>query len=270
METRSIQHRDKRNASELDQQIPVCISSIQSNTKGFEQGQTGQGSHDDNNYPILADTTMVLRTPTDVHGNTNFTPSGELAFKKPKRADPSTHGERIFKTSGMENYRERLAAQGISQEASNLIANARRKSSLANYESSWRKWVSWCSGKQIDPVQCPLNHLLDFLASLFNSGFAYRTINNYRSAISAYHEYIDGKPIGKHPKVCTLVAGVFNQRPPQPRYCFIWDVEIVLKYVKTSLGKTEELSDKFLTYKVTILMALASASRGCGLHNLDN
>ena len=49
----------------------------------------------------------------------------------------------------------------------------------------------------------------------------YRTLNCLRSAISAYHVHIDGKSVGKHPKVCALLTGIFNQRPPQPRYFYM-------------------------------------------------
>ena len=42
--------------------------------------------------------------------------------------------------------------------------------------------------------------------------------------LSAHHVQIDGKSVGKHPKVCALLAGIFNQRSPQSRYVFIWDV----------------------------------------------
>ena len=67
-------------------------------------------------------------------------------------------------------------------------------------------------------------------------GLQYQTINSHRSAISAYHDYVDGKPVGKHARVCALLAGVFSQRPPQPRYTFAWDVEIVLVYFKTNMS----------------------------------
>ena len=37
-------------------------------------------------------------------------------------------------------------------------------------------------------------------------------------AISAFHEYNDGLPVGKHHLVCSLVSGVFSLRPHKPRY----------------------------------------------------
>ena len=52
------------------------------------------------------------------------------------------------------------------------------------------------------------------------------------TAISAYREYVDNIPVGQHPHVCALLKGMFNERPPQPRYIFIWDVQTVLDLVK--------------------------------------
>ena len=65
--------------------------------------------------------------------------------------------------------------------------------------------------------------MLEFLSSLFSEKLECRTINGDRSAISAYHEKVDGIPIGKHPKVYQLLSGVLNKRPPQPKYTVIWD-----------------------------------------------
>ena len=39
------------------------------------------------------------------------------------------------------------------------------------------------------------------------------TIECRRSAISAFHNYVDGKPVDQHPEVCSLVSGIFNNRP---------------------------------------------------------
>ena len=107
------------------------------------------------------------------------------------------------------------------------------------------------------------------MSQLFQNGLQYRTINNYRSAISAFHDHIQGKPVGEHPRICSLVAVVFNCRPPQPRYCFIWNVQAVIDFIKSEWGQNEDLSDKYLSYKLTMLLALTSASRVLGLQHLD-
>ena len=60
----------------------------------------------------------------------------------------------------------------------------------------------------------------------------YQTINAHRSAISACHNFINGEPTGKHPKMYALLTGIFNERPPQPQYTFIWNADVVLTHIK--------------------------------------
>ena len=84
-----------------------------------------------------------------------------------------------------------------------------------------KKWVSWCSEKQINPVTCSINFVFNFLGNLFENKYEYSTINSHRSAISAYHNLVEGKPVGQHISVCNLITGVFNKNPPKPKYTFI-------------------------------------------------
>ena len=82
-------------------------------------------------------------------------------------------------------------------------------------------------------------------------------------------DFFCGFSVGKHTRVCNLVAGVYNKRPSEPRYCFVWDVETVLRYLK-SLPVNKLLSTKMLTLKLTMLLALTSASRCSEIRHLDN
>ena len=60
------------------------------------------------------------------------------------------------------------------------------------------------------------------------------------------------------------MKGIGNERPPKPRYCKIWDVETILKFIK-SWGENTTLSNKHLTLKLTFLLAVTSAHRGSEL-----
>ena len=71
-----------------------------------------------------------------------------------------------------------------------------------------------------------------------------------------------------HPKLCALLKGVFNKRPPQPQYVFIWDVQIVINYIKSEWGYSEGPSDKLLALKFVMLMTLTLASRVSAIHHL--
>jgi hypothetical protein len=109
---------------------------------------------------------------------------------------------------------------------------------------------------------------LDFLAELFDQGLEYRTIGVIRSSISAYHETVDGQNIGDHPLVRKLMSGVDVQRPPQPRYPIIWDVEVVLNHLRV-LPEEDKLSLSMLSHKTAMLLALATVSRASELQLLD-
>ena len=74
-----------------------------------------------------------------------------------------------------------------------------------------------CSERKIDPFCSNINQILEYLSQIFQNGLQYRTINNYRSEISAFDDQIQGTPVREQPRVCSLVASVFHSRSPQPR-----------------------------------------------------
>ena len=109
---------------------------------------------------------------------------------------------------------------------------------------------------------------MEFLAAIFDEGREHSTINGARSAISAYHVHVSNKPVGEHPLICSLVKGVSNRRPPKPRYCSTWDINTVLRYV-IKLGQNSDLSNRDLSLKTALLLAITSAHRGKELHLLS-
>ena len=110
--------------------------------------------------------------------------------------------------------------------------------------------------------------IVNYLTERFHKGDSYRTLNSRRSAISAYHITVEGEKVGQHSLVRKLLKALFNARPPQPRYVIQWDVDQVLQYIK-SLGPNSTLSDKDLSFTVTMFMALTSAGRSSELNALD-
>ena len=105
---------------------------------------------------------------------------------------------------------------------------------------------------------------MNFLATRFDLGREYRSLNVYRLAISATHPRIQGFNVGQHPLVVQLLKGIHNSRPPMPRNINTWDVEKVTQYL-ASLGPNEQLTLKQLSKKLVVLLALSSAERGSEL-----
>ena len=120
----------------------------------------------------------------------------------------------------------------------------------------------------MDPLSAPVSEVLEFLLEQFESGKQYRTINVIQSAISMTHEEVDGTRVGQHHLVSRFLRGVFNCRPPALKYSFMWDVDIVLSYLK-DLPNNESLSFQMLTHKLAMLLALSNADRASDLAALD-
>ena len=96
-------------------------------------------------------------------------------------------------------------------------------------------WANWWDKQQVDAFRCDLMKILDYLAFLFEKEYEYRTIGCHRSTstVSAFHDYTNGKRVGQYPEVFAPVSGIFNNRPSQPRYMFVWSVESVINYTKS-------------------------------------
>jgi len=75
--------------------------------------------------------------------------------------------------SCLETIQHRQQAAGISSEAFQLLAAGWSKGTNTTYESAWRRWDSWCSQRQIDPISCAVQPFLEFLTGLFKEGLEY-------------------------------------------------------------------------------------------------
>lgn len=68
--------------------------------------------------------------------------------------------------------------------------------------------------------------------------------------------------------VVRLLQGMFNQRPPAPRYQEIWDVGLVVKFIQDG-QPTVNLSLKELSKRTVTLLALCNAGRASDIQALD-
>ena len=144
-------------------------------------------------------------------------------------------------TGRMEYLRCRYSNQALSESTSSLMLKSWRSKTNKSYDALFGRWTSWCEERGSDPVSGPVTEVANFLASLFEAGYQYNSLNAYRSAISSIHDKVDGLDIGQHPTITKLLKGAYNERPPFPRYTSTWDVQKVLDYV-TSLGVNGNLS----------------------------
>ena len=258
LENRSLQQVTGCFSGMLDTSTRVCFSTILPHRENSLESKF-RWCNNSIDHSILANSGLVSAAAPVVSSKPyTFTSECRSSIKSSGRVSSSTVKSKSS-FSGLDSFRDKLKADGISEKTAGLITAARRKGTLSHYQSAWNKWDSWCNRRQIDSVRCPLNLVLEFLSDSFDEGLEYNTIAGYRSAISAYHDPIDGNAVGKHPLVSSLLTGIYNKRFPQPKYTFIWDVERVVIYLSSI--NTNNISDKMLTLKLTMLLALVSAAR---------
>ena len=245
----------------------LCIPPILHDTKMPCQSAEGGGRHSYNN-PSMAESTILPSAPGNVCGLSNTAAPSDGSITSPGGTTAPTNSKRDSKISGVENLRRSTEMQGFSTQASELLMSAWRKGTQSAYNYCWKQWHSWCDKRKIDPFCASLEHITNFLAELYEQGYEYRTINNYRSAISAFHPEIGGMKVGQTNTIKQLMTGIFNSKPPLPRYTETWDVDQVLKHL-VNLEENNSLSLKVLSHKLVTLMALTSASRSSALHKLD-
>lgn len=86
--------------------------------------------------------------------------------------------------------------------------------------------------------------------------------------LSSFMSVNQEKTVGQWALVKRFLKGIFNLKPSLPRYQRTWDVEVVLKYLKT-LTPVYMLSLRVLSYKLVTLLLLLTGQRLQTIHSLD-
>jgi len=108
-----------------------------------------------------------------------------------------------------------------------------------------------------------INMILDFLATLFNSGIGYTA----RSALSSFLMLNEQVSVGNNTLVKRFMRGFVLLKPSLPRYNFTCDVSIFLNYLQTL--SNDSLTLKQMTLKLCALLSLLTAQRLQSIHLID-
>ena len=175
---------------------------------------------------------------------------------------PRAHLSPAFKvsTSGLSLVRESLSEKGFREQTLQIIMASWRDSTQKQYAGYLQKWQRFCCGLKVDTFSPPVEEVLHFLTELFEANCGYSALNTARSALSTFIVLPGNISVGNHPLVTRFMKGVFQSRPTFLKYTKIWDVNVVLSFMKTQ-SPVAKLSLKDLTYKVTTMLMLLSGQR---------
>ena len=145
----------------------------------------------------------------------------------------------------------------LSDGAKNLIDKATRGSTKTKYKCIVKKWQTYCSELRISTT-ATTNSFANFMAREFDQKHSYSYIRGFTAPLVEYTKDVDWVIIQK------LKKGMHNLRPPQPKYCAIWDVNMVLTWL--SAMRTDTLM--FLSQKLSTLLMVLSGNRVNMLSNM--
>lgn len=159
----------------MDGQASVCLPSILSNTELSSQSRERRGGANNCNSIVQDSSFLPSSSENDGERSNSLAPLRQFAIVT-RGEDPSTNSEQDIKISGVENFKRSKQVQGISGDATRLLAAAWRKGTQSAYNTCWGHWCSWCTEKQIDPFCASVEQIPNFLTYLFEKGYEYRTI----------------------------------------------------------------------------------------------
>ncbi len=119
----------------------------------------------------------------------------------------------VMEAVGVAPEGARLIASGLSTEVVETILQSRAPSTRKLYGLKWRLFTSWCGDHQLDPVNCPIGTVLEFLQARFSAGLSHSTLRVYVAAIASYHAPMGGQSVGKDPLIIRFLRGVLRLRP---------------------------------------------------------
>ena len=266
LETRSTGNRNRCLHSELDRNQRICFPTNMPHKQMSEQSVGGTNTTD-HNYAYVARSAMVCKTSTDVHRRPDTAPANAGPVERPHRRKSSSSDGKRNDNSGMESVRQNARNPKLSTRAKTLLGQKLAPRTRKTYESPWKRWCCWCNQQSLDPISTSVENVANFIAEE-QTRLSYSALNTTRSAISAYHDKVDGVPVGQHELIKDIMECAYKNKPSLPKYKSTWDVNKVLQFIK-ELGPNAGLDLRTLTLKLTMLMSLVSADRGQELQVLD-
>lgn len=97
------------------------------------------------------------------------------------------------------------------------------------YALKWRAFTSWCRSHLLDPVNCLVGTVLEFLQDRLTAGLSPSTLKVHVAAIAAYDTPLGGMSVRRHPWVTLFLCGTLRLRPVARTMVPAGDLAAVLK-----------------------------------------
>ncbi len=245
-------HRCVRPPVDECQSVRVSANKADSSSTMQSKGEQCQSpSHS----PILALPDLVLGANSPLV-SVPLGDSDQAGLAVPASGQDLASSTRALEVVGMAHTGPRALMDILPVEVQETSARAPATRKL--YSSKWGVFESWCLARAIDPVNCPVGPVLEFLQERLTAGASATTLRVYVAVIAARRE-LDEIHLGRHRMVSAFMRGVRRLRLVRPTSVPSWDLSVVLEGLVTApFEPLESASERILTLKVTLLLALTS------------
>ncbi len=192
-------------------------------------------------------------------------PSWRASSGAPRQEGPSVSSRGLDicgQTVSLASEGAHLIDSGFSTDVVETILHSRAPSMRKLYALKWKVFTSWCSDRKLDPVNCSVGTVLEFLQDRFTAGLTLSTLKVNVVVISAYHIPFGGMSLGRDPLLSRFLRGTLRLSPAARTRVLTWDLAIVLQGLSLApFEPLEEAPAKFLTLKALFLLAISSLKR---------
>ncbi|KAL0170709.1 hypothetical protein M9458_035305, partial [Cirrhinus mrigala] len=224
------------------------------------QSQGGQGT-DSLGGPLLAQQNLVLGpgapgiSPSLAHSSEEgppFSGEGHNLAPAPRSLEPPP----LVPGRDQEDFRD------LSPSVVNTLLQARAPSTRRLYDLKWRIFVNWCSSHGKDPRSCGIKSVLSFLQEGLDRHLSASTLKVHVAAISANHDLVGGRSVGKHDLIIRFLRGARRLNPPRSHLIPSWDLAVVLQGLQQDpFEPLQSVELDALSFKTALLTALTSIKR---------
>ncbi len=161
----------------------VCVSANKADSGSTMQSE-GERRPSPSHSPILALPDLVLGANSPLV-SASLGDSDQARLTVPASGQDLASSAGALEVVGMAHTGPSAVIDGLPAEVQETIASARAPATRKLYSSKWGVFESWCLTHAIDPVNCPVGPVLEFLQERLTAGAAATTLRVYVAAIAA-------------------------------------------------------------------------------------
>ncbi len=146
----------------------VCVSANKADSGSTMQSE-GERCPSPSHSPILALPDLVLGANSPLV-STSLGDSDQAGLTVPASRQDLASSAGALEVVGVAHTGPRAVIDGLPAEVQETIASARAPATRKLYSSKWGVFESWCLTRAIDPVNCPVGPVLEFLQERLTAG----------------------------------------------------------------------------------------------------